>query len=437
MPENQNIEYKSSWHDEYLKWICGFANAHGGTIFIGKDDAGKVIGVDKAKKLLEDLPNKIKDVLGIVPDINLRSEKGKEYIEIIIEAYPSPISYKGQYHYRSGSTKQELKGAALEKFLLGKIGRKWDGVITDFTLKELDASAFEIFRKEAANSDRIPKNVLKEPENLLLESLNLIEKQKLKRAAVLLFCKDPEKMVTGAYVKIGYFKTDADLLFHNVIEGSLFQQVEKTMDLLYTKYFKESITYTRSTRVETNTYPEKAIREALLNALTHKDYTSGVPVQISVYDDKIIFWNSGTLPEHWTVDTLKTKHASLPPNPDIANAFFRCGYIDTWGRGTIKLIDSCIEYGLPEPSFESDGSGITLTIRKDIYVKEILKSIGLSDHLIDILILTKEKGSISNKQVQELCKVSRITAFRYLTSLEGTYLIKIGETGRNTKYVLK
>lgn len=128
MSESQNIEYKSTWRDEYLKWICGFANANGGTIFIGKDDNGKIIGVADAKKLLEEIPNKVRDVLGILVDVNLRSTKQGDYLEIIVEPYPNAISYKGQYHYRSGSTKQELKGAALDKFLLQKKGKRWDGV---------------------------------------------------------------------------------------------------------------------------------------------------------------------------------------------------------------------------------------------------------------------------------------------------------------------
>ena len=118
MKENRNIEWKASWRDEYIKWICGFANAQGGTLFIGKNNKGVVTGVANAKKLLEDIPNKVRDILGIIIDVNLITENGKEYLEIIVEPYPYPVSYKGQYHYRSGSTKQELKGAALDKFLL-------------------------------------------------------------------------------------------------------------------------------------------------------------------------------------------------------------------------------------------------------------------------------------------------------------------------------
>ncbi len=101
--ESQNVEYKQSWKDEYLKWICGFANAQGGRIFIGKDDAGKTVGLAGAKKLLEDLPNKIRDHLGLMPHINLLHEGGKAYLEIVIEPSTVPISLRGSYYWRSGS----------------------------------------------------------------------------------------------------------------------------------------------------------------------------------------------------------------------------------------------------------------------------------------------------------------------------------------------
>ena len=127
--ENQNTEWKSVWKDEYLKWICGFANADGGTLSIGLNDNGQVVGLNNPKKLLEDLPNKIRDILGIIADVNLRSKDDKHFIEIDIEPYTTPISYKGHYYYRSGSTIQDLKGPALEKLLLKKMGNKWDGVI--------------------------------------------------------------------------------------------------------------------------------------------------------------------------------------------------------------------------------------------------------------------------------------------------------------------
>ena len=128
MKEAQNIEWKQSWRDEYLRWICGFANAEGGMLVIGKNDSGEVVGVDNAAKLLVDIPNKVRDILGIVVAVNLHTQAGRDWLEIVVDAYPSPISYKGEYHLRSGSTKQELRGAALDRFLLRKLGRHWDGV---------------------------------------------------------------------------------------------------------------------------------------------------------------------------------------------------------------------------------------------------------------------------------------------------------------------
>ena len=121
MPESQNVEYKSSWRDEYLKWICGFANAQGGKLYIGIDDGGNVCGVADSKWLMEDIPNKVRDALGLFLEVNLLSEDSKEYIEISVSASSEPINYKGEYHYRTGSTKQLLQGPALTHFLLNNI----------------------------------------------------------------------------------------------------------------------------------------------------------------------------------------------------------------------------------------------------------------------------------------------------------------------------
>lgn len=244
MMENQNIEWKVSWRDEYLKWICGFANAQGGVLEIGKNNRGEIVGVATASKLLEDLPNKMRDILGIVPDVDLITEGGKDVIRITVKPYLYPVSYKGQYHYRSGSTKQELKGTALDHFLLRKTGKHWDTVpVPDASVSDLDPLAITRFRERAARSKRLGTEILEEDDAALIEKLRLTDGKYLKRAAVLLFHPDPEAFVTGAYIKIGYFKTDSDLLYHDEIHGDLFSQVDKTMDLLLTKYLKALISY--------------------------------------------------------------------------------------------------------------------------------------------------------------------------------------------------
>ncbi len=438
MPESQSIEWKVKWRNEYLKWICGFANANGGKIVIGKNDDGEIIGLENTKKLLEDIPNKIRDILGIVVDVNLQTTKQGDYIEIIVESQPFPVNYKGQYHYRSGSTKQELKGTALDKFLLQKKGKKWDSIpVPSVSSKDLENDTFDFFKKRALQSNRIEEDVLTDTNEHLLENLQLKENQYLTRAGILLFHQKPERFVTGAYIKIGYFKTDDNLIFQDEVHGNLFIQVEKTIDLMFTKYIKALISYEGIHRIETYEYPKDAIREAILNAITHKDYSSGIPVQISVYDDKIMIWNEAQLPENWTVENLTKKHASKPFNPDVANTFFRAGYIEAWGRGTIKIINRCKEDGLPLPEFHYEGSDFWLTFNKDIYNEELLSPFDLNERQINALLFWKNEKEINNSKYCDKFNISDRTALRDLNELvEKGLLIKKGER-EQTKYIYK
>ena len=128
MAENQNIEWKSSWHEDYLKWICGFANSQGGKLFIGINDQGNVTGIDNHNELLEKLPNKFRDILGVYAEVNLQNKDNKYYLEIIVPRFDVPISLRGKYYLRTGSTLQELKGPALNEFILKRTGKTWDDI---------------------------------------------------------------------------------------------------------------------------------------------------------------------------------------------------------------------------------------------------------------------------------------------------------------------
>ena len=155
MSEDKHTEWKESWGDEHLKVICAFANAQGGVLEIGKNDKGQFVGVSiaSASKLLEKLPNKINSFLGIIPEIDHIKEKGKSLLQIKIKSYKNPISYKGRFYYRSGSTNQELRGNELFDFLLDKMGRNWDGVtVPRASIDELDSEALAKFRKISVDS---------------------------------------------------------------------------------------------------------------------------------------------------------------------------------------------------------------------------------------------------------------------------------------------
>ncbi|WP_428274422.1 ATP-binding protein [Candidatus Palauibacter sp.] len=362
-PETQNVEWKRSWRDEYLKWICGFANAQGGVLEIGKDDSGEVVGVEGVLRLLEEIPGKVQSLLGIVVDVNLRSESGREYLEIAVEPHPNPISYKGEFHFRSGSTKQVLRGAALNRFLLARYGKTWDDMpLPGVGLKDLDDRVVDAFRRRAVGSGRLPAEVLGEPVERLVENLSLRDGEHLKRAAALLFHPSPRRLVPDAYVKIGYFR-GSELLFQDEVEGDLFTQVDKTMDLLYTKYARGLVSYDGVYRVETFPVPREAMREAVINAVIHRDYASPTTIQIRVRDDRIAIWNAAHLTPEWAAELLADEMSSRPHNPRIAYAFFRAGMIEAWGRGIRRIVDICREAGNPTPTWRLDGGGDGLWVR--------------------------------------------------------------------------
>lgn len=423
--ENQNIEYKEGWRDEYIKWICGFANSKGGDMFIGVGDKGNVVGIQNAKKLSEDLPNKIKDILGILVDIDILEEKEKTYIKINVDAYPYPVSYKGNYYIRIGATNQELKGAPLDKFLLQKQGLKWDGTPEPYTkLENLSEQSFDIFKNRASETQRVDENIQKYSNDEVLDKLNLyMPNGMLKKAAVLLFHPRPDKIFTGASIKIGFFRTDDDLAYQDEILGSLFEQVDKVMDLLQTKYLSAKIEYQGLQRKETLPIPIEALREAVLNAIIHKDYSSGIPIQISVYDNKLMIWNEGELPQDWTVAKLKIKHPSRPYNPDIANAFFRAGLIESWGRGTIKIINEMRKAQLPAPNFKYDDSGFY-----------IIFSFGKVDLEKQILDLISENTKITVVKLAEILETNDKKIKRTLKELQDKKLLERIGTNRSGEW---
>lgn len=436
MAESQNIEYKESWRDEYLKWICGFANAQGGTIYIGIDDRGNVTGVKNAKKLMEDIPNKIQTGLGIVADVNLLTKNDLEYIEIKVMPSSFPINYHGEFHYRSGSTKQQLTGIALSQFILQKTGLRWeDAPVEDISVSDLDDESFKVFRREALRRKRMTDDELNISNEELLKKLHLMENGKLKRAAVLLFYHDPSVVQPGICIRIGKFGEQAEVEYQDVLEGSLLTMADRVIDLIYLKYLKAKISYEHDRRIETYPFDRNAIREAVYNAIVHNCYMFGVPIQIRIEEESIIISNHCILPDGWTVETLMQPHESEPYNPRIANVFYLAGYIETWGQGIKKICDSCRAIGAEVPTFELRGNGMRVhfaalqsALIKDSKVPKAQSAKNsdtlddtLADQIIDII---KSNPTITIDQMTEQVGISRRTMTRCIEILKNTRQIE-------------
>ena len=364
--ENQDIEFKEVWKDDFIEWICSFANASGGKLYIGVNDRGEVVGVKNIKRLLEDIPNKIVSILGIVCDVTSHRENGLDYIVVDVKSSEIPISCRGAYYYRSGATCQRLTGPALLNFLEWKMKYSWDDVVnSNATLDDIDDQAIKYFLKKGIAAERLPAEAATYDTKQTLTNLNLITEQgKLKNAALLLFGKDPLKFFPSVYYRIGRFvQDDADLVIQDSVEGNIIQMTDRVIDILKAKYLVSPIHYEGLQRIEPLEIPEGVLRELIFNSIIHKDYR-GVHIQLRVYNDKIILWNEGALPPILSPEKLLKKHPSYPRNTNIANVFYKAGFIEAWGRGIEKIVTGLAKAGLPAPFYEDCVGGVRVTVER-------------------------------------------------------------------------
>jgi ATP-dependent DNA helicase RecG len=354
----------------------------------------------------------------------LHQENGAHYLEIVVAPYTVPVSLRGRYYYRTGSTKLELTGNALNEFLLKKSGKTWDNVPEALaTFNDIDSESVKAFIKDAQKSGRMP-DVSDLSIEELFDKLRLLDSGEIKRAAIILFGKDPNRFYPNVIVKIGRFGSDdAALKFQETEEGNLIQLLKNVPNQLNYKFFTKPIDFEGMLRVEKGEYLVATLREMLLNALVHRTYM-GSMIQLRVYDNKLTLWNEGNLPEGMELESLKRHHISRPRNPIIADICFKAGYIDSWGRGTLKIINSCKEAGLPEPTITALDGGILVTLFKDKYSKEQLKSLGLSERQIAAVEYAKVNGRINNKGYQDLNNISRNTASTDLSILVDKNIFK-------------
>ncbi len=271
----------------------------------------------------------------------------------------------------------------------------------------------------------------------VLRSLNLItEDGLLKQAALLLFGKQPKRYFVSCDFRIGRFHNDeSDLITQDVVEGNILQMVNRIIELLRSKYLLSPIHYEGLTRIEQLEIPEDVLREAICNAIVHRDYM-GVHTQMKVYDDCIMLWNDGKLPEGIDQEKLFAEHASQPRNRNIANAFYKAGFIETWGRGINKIRQGLMDVGLPEPKIENHISGTLITIYRKTVENDSnvgnmsetnvgnMSETNLTDRQVFILSAIKKNPYITGKEMSETLSVTQRTVERDLATLQKAGVIR-------------
>ena len=369
MGETHIVEYKSIWKDEWLQWICGYANAEGGTLYIGLADAGTVVGLQNVKRLMEDIPNKIVSKMNIYPDVRQLSKDGKDIIEIEVYPCQEGVTLNGVLYKRVGATNQVLKGMALKDFYERKMKATWDSrVLPGATLDDIDPEAIKYFLINGIDKARLSKESINDSPEKVLRNLEMMTPEgKLTIAALLLFGKNPQHYCLNARIKIGRFgENQGALMVQDLVSGDLIRMADRVMHELSTKSLIPPIHYNRMHREEPLEIPEDGLREILYNAIIHKDY-NGSDSQIRIFDDRITFWNPGTLPKGYTPEILFQPHDSQPRNRLIANAFYMAGFIESWGRGFEIITDAFKTEDLEVPTLVEEFGGVRVIIKREIF----------------------------------------------------------------------
>jgi len=432
--ENQQIEFKESVVKGMYKTLCAFSNTDGGAVLVGVADDKNVIGFDCSNDNLKQISDNIVNKLLIHPVIESFSVNGKEVLKIKVAKSSCPVSFEGRYYKRIGNTTREMQSEDLRNYFLNS--SQWDCIAGDYDIDEIDPGSVGDFVKMSVKSGRMPESAFKENICDILSHLGLIRNGKLTNGAIILFGKNPRKYFINAIVRVGHFKDENIIIGDKVVNGNLFRQIEGAEEAILSFInIRYNITGDSFKREEIWDYPIDAIREALLNALVHRDYfMSNRQTQIKIFDDFIWFHNPGGLPDGISIDDLKRLHSSVQRNPLIADVIYRSGFIEVWGSGINRICKAIFESGLPEPEFKEEFGGFSAYFRKSVNLDSLIKNRDLNARQLRAVEYVIENGDISNRIYQEINSVSTTIAKKELRELVSIELFKKCGKGRGTNY---
>jgi ATP-dependent DNA helicase RecG len=444
--EGETVEFKEQWNDHGLEALASFVNTKGGTLLIGVRDNGTVIGWTGDDRAQQVIINQIVEILRVQPAVSVQQHNDQPVLVIEVKPGTTLATCRGRYFQRIGNTTREIPAEQLGRYFITKLGIQWDSIADNYTLEQIDPAAIKRFLELAKN--RLPFARDDESALNLLQKLELIRDGKITRGAILLFGKNPQASFTSAQIHMGRFKDAITIIDDKILRGNLFAQVDAAVQL-FQQYIQVRYEFgekpekmeplSAMQRTEIWDYPIKALREAVINALIHRDYfQTGAEIQIRVYDDHVVITNPGGLTGGMTVDELRQEgHRSLPRNTLLAQVFYYGELLEKWGTGTSRMITLCQNYGIPEPEFSAHPDWFSVTFDKNFYTDERLLALGLSDRQVQAVRYVREQGVITNKVYRELTGAIDRTALRDLNDLctKGIFL-KRDKKGRATEYVL-
>jgi ATP-dependent DNA helicase RecG len=418
--ESDTVEFKESFDREAVVAAGAFANTRGGTIFIGITDRGDVIGAQIGTESLREWANTISQSTEprLIPEMDAVSCEGKPVAAIRIKENPlKPVAVRGRCYRRVGTSNRVMQPHEIAEMHLQSIGSSWDLTpVPKATLADLDTAKVADYIKKANETGRRSIASGESPQ-AVLEKIGLARDGIPSWAAILLFGKDPQRFVSQAVMHCGLFDTDEiSVLDDRMAAGTITGQVDDAMEFIRKNIRVAFVMTGEPERKQVWDYPAEALREAVINAACHRDYTISSATEIRIFRDSLRVWSPGGLAPGITLPELFSSHASVLRNKGIAQVLYDIGWIERWGSGIQKMRSASADAGLPEPVFHED-RGFSVIFRKDVFDRNYLVQAGLSERQISAVLYARETGKITNSDYQRIAGVSPATARRDLKNL--------------------
>ena len=381
--ESETLEFKETTgtRRKATMTVCAFLNQGGGQVLFGVTPAGVVTGQQVSERTIEELSAELQRIdPPAFPTVErIPVEGGHEVVVVSTgQGASRPYSYHGTAYRRVGNTTLTMSADDYNRMLFERMHseQRWENQpAVEWSIDDLDAAEIRRTVAEAVRRGRLEEPVSREPTDLL-RGLGLLRDDVLFRAAAVLFGSTQrlEFEMPQCLLRVARFRgrDRMEFLDNRQFNGNAFTLLSNAERFLRdTLPIAGRFQHDRIERIDEPLYPPLATREALANALCHRDYSiGGGSVGIAVYDDRLEVTSSGSLHFGLTPEKLFAPHESRPWNPLIARAFYRRGLIEEWGSGTLKMAELTSSAGLPVPEIEDDGGTVTVRFRHGRFVPE-------------------------------------------------------------------
>lgn len=423
--ETQEFKRSTANLERGTQTICGMLNRGGGRVLYGVRPDGRIEGQQTSDRTVERITGELQHISPpVFPEVErLQLENGQEVLTVTVgRGNQRPYTYQGQAYLRVGNSTQEMSAEEYNAMLLERLHatQRWENEpATGWTVADLDQTEITRTLEEAIRRGRIEEPGTRDTLDVL-RGLNLVRDGQLLRAAVVLFGKG--ELLPIEYpqcsLRLARFKgTDrSEFLDNKEVTAHAFELMRRAERFLLENLpIAGRVVPGLFERQDVPLYPLEALREALANAFCHRDYVSGGgSVSVGIYDDRLEIISSGDLHFGLTVDDLYRPHESRPWNPLIARTFHRRGYIEKWGRGTLKMAELTEEAGLPRPEFDLMPGAVVVRFRPSAYLapsrldhnlsetqQRALQIIGRAKQGISLQDIVRALGTAEERRVRE------------------------------------